>query len=92
MDPKKFHEMPLYESPAQKAARGRPVSLPPVEAPSLEGITVTVPAPEAFTEEEVQERFLELARPLARELARAPVDPFVTRFFQAQRLPVEGLS
>ena len=26
------------------------------------------------------------------ELARAPVDPFVTRFFQAQRLPVEGLS
>ena len=75
MDSKTLHEMPLYESPAQKAARGGAVSLPPVEAPSLEGLSITVPAPEAFTEKEVRERFLDLARPLAREMPRAPEEP-----------------
>ena len=72
---KKFNEMPLYVPPAKKAAQGRPVQLPQVEAPSLEGLSVTVPAPEAFSEEEVRERFLELARPFATEHARSLDEP-----------------
>lgn len=69
---KKPLEVPLYVSPAKQAARGQQVSLPPVQAPSLEGLAVKVPAPEGFTPEDVRERFLELARPFATERARLP--------------------
>jgi trigger factor len=69
---KKAFEVPLYIPPAQKAERGQPVELPTVEAPSLEGLSVTVPAPESFTVEQVQARFEELARPFATERARSP--------------------
>jgi trigger factor len=69
---KKPFEVPLYVPPAQKAERGQAVELPTVEAPSLEGLSVTVPAPEGFTVEQVQARFEELARPLATERARSP--------------------
>lgn len=71
---KKPFEIPLYVSPAKRAAQGQPVQLPQVEAPSLEGLAVTVPAPEGFTAEEVRERFLELARPFATERARLPTE------------------
>ncbi len=71
---KKPFEVPLYVPPAKRAAQGQPVQLPQVEAPSLEGLAVTVPAPEGFTAEEVQERFLELARPFATERARLPTE------------------
>ena len=71
---KKPFEVPLYMSPAKKAAQGQPVQLPEVQAPSLEGLAVTVPAPEGFTVEEVRERFLELARPLATERPRLPTE------------------
>jgi trigger factor len=73
---KKPLDLPLYASPAKKAAsaQGQPVQLPQVEAPSLEGLEVTVPAPEAFTAEEVRERFMELARPYATERARYPTE------------------
>jgi trigger factor len=43
-----------------------------VEAPSLEDLSVTLTPPEAFTPEQVQARFLELARPLATERFRYP--------------------
>ncbi|PTL76631.1 peptidylprolyl isomerase [Vitiosangium sp. GDMCC 1.1324] len=43
-----------------------------MEAPSLEGLSVTINPPEAFTPEQVQARFLELARPLATERYRYP--------------------
>lgn len=72
---KKPFEVPLYVSPAKQAARGQPVELPPVQAPSLEGLSVTVPEPEGFTPEDVRERFLELARPFATERARSPTEP-----------------
>lgn len=71
---KKPSDVPLYVSPARRAAQGQPVQLPQVEAPSLEGLEVTVPAPEAFTAEDVRERFLELARPFATERARYPTE------------------
>ncbi|WP_395816461.1 peptidylprolyl isomerase [Archangium minus] len=48
------------------------MSLPRVEAPSLEDLSVTISPPEAFTPEQVQDRFLELARPLATERFRYP--------------------
>ncbi|WP_257450166.1 trigger factor [Archangium lipolyticum] len=48
------------------------MSLPQVEAPSLEGLSITLSPPAAFTPEQVQERFLELARPLATERYRYP--------------------
>ncbi|WP_224243209.1 trigger factor [Hyalangium gracile] len=48
------------------------MSLPRVEAPSLEDLSVTITPPEAFTAEQVQARFLELARPLATERFRYP--------------------
>ncbi|WP_304608602.1 peptidylprolyl isomerase [Hyalangium versicolor] len=67
-------DIPLYVSPAKQAAQGKEVSLPQVQAPSLEGLAVTVPAPEAFTVEDVHERFLELARPYATERARSPTE------------------
>lgn len=73
---RKPFDIPLYVSPARKAAQGQPVQLPEVaEAPSLEGLSVTVPAPEGFTSEDVQDRFLELARPFATERARLPTEP-----------------
>jgi trigger factor len=50
------------------------VKLPQVKAPSLEGLVVTVPAPGGFTAEEVQQRFLELARPHATERYRYPTE------------------
>ncbi|KFE71273.1 hypothetical protein [Hyalangium minutum] len=49
--------------------------LPRAKAPSLEGLEVTVPAPKDFTAEQVQQRFLELARPLANERYRYPNEP-----------------
>jgi trigger factor len=55
------------------------VKLPQVKAPSLEGLEVTVPAPKDFTAKEVQERFLELARPLANERYRYPNEPVAWR-------------
>ncbi|MFY0576473.1 hypothetical protein ACN28S_20885 [Cystobacter fuscus] len=54
--------IPMYTSPARRAAQGGEVQLPPVIAPSLEGLSVTVPAPEPITAQRVQERFQELAR------------------------------
>jgi trigger factor len=48
------------------------MSLPRVEAPSLEDLSITITPPEAFTPEQVQARFLELARPLATERYRYP--------------------
>ncbi len=71
---KKPSDIPLYVSPARRAAQGQPVQLPQVEAPSLEGLEVTVPAPEPFTAEDVRERFQELARPFATERARYPTE------------------
>lgn len=68
-------EVPLYVPPAKQAAQGQPVELPPVQAPSLEGLAVKVPAPEGFTADEVKERFLELARPFAAERPRLPTEP-----------------
>jgi len=50
------------------------LDLPQVKAPSLEGLMVTVPAPGDFTAEEVQQRFLELARPHATERYRYPTE------------------
>ena len=51
---KKPFEVPLYVSPAKQAARGQSVELPPVQAPSLEDLAVTVPTPEGFTVDEVR--------------------------------------
>ena len=51
-----------------------PPALPQVEPPSLEGLSVTMPAPAGFTAEEVQQRFLELARPLAHERERGATE------------------
>lgn len=48
------------------------MSIPKVEAPSLEELSVTISPPEAFTPDQVQARFLELARPLATERYRYP--------------------
>ncbi len=70
--PARKHLMaPLYAPPARKAAQGRAVTLPRVEAPSLEGLSATLPAPADLTLEQVQERFSELARPFATERARS---------------------
>jgi trigger factor len=67
-------EIPLYVPPARRAEQGQPVELPQVAAPSLEGLSVTVPAPEGFTAEQVQERFQELARAHATERYRLPTE------------------
>jgi trigger factor len=53
---------------------GDQMELPQVKAPSLEGLSVTIPAPEGFTAEDVQQRFLELARPHATERYRYPTE------------------
>lgn len=53
--------------------------LPEVEAPSLEGLSITIPAPEGFTAEQVQQRFLELARPHATERYRSPKERIAWR-------------
>jgi len=53
---------------------GDQMELPQVKAPSLEGLSITIPAPEGFTAEEVQQRFLELARPHATERYRYPTE------------------
>jgi trigger factor len=58
---------------------GNPMELPQVKAPSLEGLSVTVAAPEGFTAEEVQQRFLELARPHATERYRYPSEKIAWR-------------
>lgn len=70
----KSFDIPLYVSPAKKAAQGREVQLPQVQAPSLEGLAVKVPAPKGFTAAQVRKRFLELARPFATERARLPTE------------------
>ncbi|KFE64564.1 hypothetical protein [Hyalangium minutum] len=49
-----------------------PMQLPQVQAPSLEGLSVTIPAQAGFSAEEVQQRFLEVARPHATERYRYP--------------------
>ncbi|HEX5751452.1 MAG TPA: peptidylprolyl isomerase [Archangium sp.] len=61
-------------SPTWRDERSHPVVLPQVEAPSLEGLSVTLPSPQGFTSEQVQERFLELARPHATEHHRYPTE------------------
>jgi trigger factor len=66
--------LPRNFSPTWRDERSHPVVLPQVEAPSLEGLSVTLPAPQGFTAEQVQERFLELARPHATERYRYPTE------------------
>ncbi len=66
--------LPRNVSPTWRDERRHPVVLPEVEAPSLEGLSVTLPAPQGFTAEQVQERFLELARPHATEHYRYPTE------------------
>jgi trigger factor len=58
---------------------GEPQELPQVEAPSLEGLSITVSTPEGFTAEQVQQRFLELARPHATERYRSPKERIAWR-------------
>jgi trigger factor len=48
--------------PVAPSETGVPVSLPPVKAPSTEGIEVTVPAPPPLAEDDLIRRFHELAR------------------------------
>ncbi|EPX60247.1 Cell division trigger factor [Cystobacter fuscus DSM 2262] len=67
---KKPFEVPLSLPLARKAAQGSPVQLPPVTAPSLEGLSITVPAPERITAQQIQERFQDLARAHATERMR----------------------
>ena len=67
-------DSPRYSSTLWRDEKRQPVVLPEVEAPSLEGLSVTLPAPQGFTAEQVQERFLELARPHATELYRYPTE------------------
>ncbi|WP_224360533.1 peptidylprolyl isomerase [Hyalangium versicolor] len=64
--------IPLLSSPLPQDDQSVMRSLPRVEAPSLEDLAVTISPPEAFTPEQVQARFLELARPLATERYRYP--------------------
>lgn len=66
--------LPRNFSSTWRDERSHPVVLPQVEAPSLEGLSVTLPAPQGFTAEQVQERFLELARPHATERYRYPTE------------------
>ncbi|MCY1076459.1 peptidylprolyl isomerase [Archangium lansingense] len=66
--------LPQYFSQSSLDEQSLLVVLPEVEAPSLEGLSVTLPTPQGFTAEQVQERFLELARPLAAELYRYPTE------------------
>jgi trigger factor len=68
---KKPFEVPLHVPLARKAAQGSEVQMPPVTAPSLEGLSVTVPAPERITAQQIQERFQELARAHATERIRS---------------------
>lgn len=51
--------------PVGPSEHSGPVSLPAVQAPSTEGIEVTVPAPPPLAEEDLIRRFHELARSLA---------------------------
>lgn len=67
-------EIPLHVPPARRAEQGQPVELPQVAAPSLEELSVTLPKPEGFTAEQVQERFQELARAHATERYRLPTE------------------
>lgn len=57
------------DAPAKKPFE---VALPSVEAPSLKGLSVTVPASQGFTSEDVRARLVELARPFATERLRSP--------------------
>ncbi|HLL53835.1 MAG TPA: peptidylprolyl isomerase [Myxococcaceae bacterium] len=56
----------------QEVRTDRPVELPRVAAPSLEKLSVTVPAPEGVTAEDVLARFAELAREHAERRDRQP--------------------
>lgn len=71
-DERKALVIPLYKSPVELAQAGGPVPLPPVAAPSLEGLEVVVPQPPDLTEEDIQLRFFELARPYAKVRERSP--------------------
>ncbi|WP_224369656.1 peptidylprolyl isomerase [Hyalangium versicolor] len=51
--------------------------LPEVRAPSLEGLSVTLPSPRGFTADDVRQRFLELARAHATERYRTPTEAIV---------------
>ena len=67
---KKPFEVPLHIPLARRAAQGTDVQMPPVTAPSLEDLSVTVPAPPRITAEQIQDRFQELARAHATERMR----------------------
>jgi trigger factor len=64
--------VPLLSSPLAQEDVSVLSALPRVEAPSLENLCVTLRPPEAFTPDQVQARFLELARALATERLRYP--------------------
>ncbi|WP_084736479.1 peptidylprolyl isomerase [Cystobacter ferrugineus] len=72
---KKPFAFPMSMSLARKAEKGGPVELPPVTAPSLEGLSVTVPAPEPISAQQIQARFQELARAYATERMRSRTEP-----------------
>lgn len=58
--------------PVASAVHQGPITLPPVQAPSTEGIEVTVPAPPLLGEDDLLRRFHELARSHADVVPRAP--------------------
>ncbi len=72
---------PAGATPTARLIQRLPVStgtvanLPPVKAPSLEGLSITVPAPDDLTQDEVLERFHELARAHAEVRPREEGEP-----------------
>lgn len=62
----------LKMSPIADAMNNAPVELPAVKAPSLEGLTVTVPKPADLTQDDLIRRFHELKREHAKSRDRAP--------------------
>lgn len=69
---------------------GAQTGLPEVQAPSLEELSVTLPAPAGFNSEQVQLRFLELARPYATERYRGPSEQL--RWGDEVMLAIAGYS
>ncbi|MEW5852505.1 MAG: peptidylprolyl isomerase [Myxococcota bacterium] len=65
----------LHNAPALQSAPDQPVALPEVEAPSLEGLEVTVPAPEPISSDELLERWLQIRRRHAQTRDRAEGEP-----------------
>ncbi|MBJ6761573.1 peptidylprolyl isomerase [Myxococcaceae bacterium JPH2] len=74
---------PPAESPVRQLVQRLPVAtglqgvsnLPEVKAPSLEHLDITVPAPEDLTEEDLLQRFHELARAQAQSRPREEGEP-----------------